>query len=68
MSTENQEAPLSAEEIEETLENGGPWITLFFEDGSLMQSRRMTVEESEALYVDLGQEIIRAKAKYGMEE
>lgn len=67
MSTENQEAPLSAEEIKETLDKGGPWITLVFEDGSLRQSREMSVEAAEALYVDLGEEIAQAKAKYNME-
>lgn len=63
--------PLSEEqEIADTLERGGPWITVTFtsNDGAFTQSRVMTLEEAEGFVAELSSEVARAKAKYNIDQ
>lgn len=64
----NNPETLTAEEIEDTLERGGPWITVEFvsNDNALSQKRVMNLEEAEGFYADLGVTIAETKSKYNI--
>jgi hypothetical protein len=61
---------LTADEIVDALEKGGPWITVEFEsnDRAFKLVRVMPLEEADSFYASLGEEIERAKAKYNIQE
>jgi pyruvate kinase len=58
------------QEIAETLERGGPWITIRFvsEGGDFEQLRRMSLPEAEQFIKDLTAEIENAKTIYQVQE
>jgi hypothetical protein len=59
---------LTAEEIQETLEKGGPFVTLRFVDetGGFDIKRIMNWNEVNEFYASLGSEIVQSRAKYNI--